>query len=371
MSAPRGSILTPHGWIAGTVEIAGGRIADIRGSAVPVGVAAEPPYVLPGFIDLHVHGADGHDCMSGEAGVRHMLRYHGARGTTAMTPTTMTAPLDATASALADIAAVQAKPHSGEPVVLGAHMEGPFINAGKLGAQAPIACDGEPALVEAWATRFPIAVATVAPEIVRGMAVVRVLAKHGCRVQVGHSLASEDELSAAFACGCSGFTHLFNAMSSLHHRAPGVAGYALAHATYAEIICDLGHVDATAILAARRAIPRLYAITDSSSATGLPDGEYGFAGRRIIKVGQRITLDDGSTLAGSAITMADALRNLVSIGVSLADASAMTATWQADYLGRADLGRIAIGARAALVQLDADLRVTAVWVDGDALDAVG
>jgi N-acetylglucosamine-6-phosphate deacetylase len=366
MSTPRGSILTPDGWVSGTVEFAGARIAAVIGKAAP----AEPPYVLPGFIDLHVHGADGADCMGGAEAVRRMLRYHAARGTVAMAPTTMTAPADAVAAALADIASVRRARRGDEPLVLGAHLEGPFINPNKLGAQADVALAGDPALAEAWAALCPLVVATVAPEISRGLDVVRVLAGHGCRVQVGHSLASEAELSAAFACGCCGFTHLFNAMSGLQHRAPGVVGYAFAHADYAEIICDLGHVDATAILAARRAIPRLYAITDASTATGLPDGEHLFAGRRVVKTGQRITLEDGVTLAGSAITLADALRNLVAIGVPLAEASAMTSTRQADYLGRADLGRIVPGGRAGLVRLDGDLRVTGVWVDGERLDAI-
>lgn len=367
MSAPAGSILTPHGWVRGHVRLDGARVAEIVGAPA----APAPPYVLPGFIDLHVHGADGADCHGGEAAVRRMLGWHAARGTVALAPTTMTAPVASIAQALADIARAMRAPAAGEPVILGAHLEGPFINPGKLGAQADVPLAGDAALAEALAGLCPLVVATVAPEVAGGLDVVRALAARGCRVQVGHSLAGEAELDAAFACGCCGFTHLFNAMSGLQHRAPGVVGYAFARARHAEIICDLGHVDAAAILAARRAIPGLYAITDASAAAGLPDGEHRFAGRRVFKRGQRITLEDGTTLAGSAICMADALRNLVAIGVPLEDASAMTATRQADYLGRADLGRIAPGARAGLVRLDADLRVTDVWIDGEARDAVG
>jgi N-acetylglucosamine-6-phosphate deacetylase len=361
---PTGSILTPDGWIAGGIDIAHGRIAAVRGAALAAPVA---PFILPGYIDLHVHGGGGDECMGGEASLRRMLRFHAARGTTAMAPTTLTAGANAIRSALADIAAVKARPLPGEPVVLGAHLEGPFINAAKLGAQAPVACDGDPDLADAWAAQFPIVVATVAPEIRGGLDTVRALARHRCRVQIGHSIAGDADCDAAFACGCTGFTHLFNAMSGVHHRSQGVAGYALAHADYAELICDLCHVDATVMLAARRAIPRLYAITDASTSAGLPDGEYRFAGQRVFKTGPRIVLEDGATLAGSAITMADALRNLVSIGVPLAEASAMTATRQADYLGLADLGRIVPGARACLVQLDAALRVECVWVDGEVI----
>jgi N-acetylglucosamine-6-phosphate deacetylase len=367
MTTPAGSILTPSGWVRGEVRIAGGRIVAVAGAALPEGAAPEPPYVLPGFIDLHCHGGGGTQCMEGEAALRAMLRFHAARGTVAMAPTTATAGANQIRAALADIKLVQSRPGPGEPVVLGAHLEGPFINPNKLGAQADVPLPGDPVLAGDWAAQFPIVVATVAPEIPGGLEVVRALAAHGCRVQVAHSLAPEDVLETAFACGCCGFTHLFNAMSGVHHREPGVAAWALAHAEHAEIICDLIHVRPTTLLAARRAIPRLYAITDASTAAGLPDGEYTLAGRKIVKRGLRVTLEDGATLAGSAITMADALRNLVRIGIPLAEASAMTSTRQADYLGRADLGRIAPGARACLVQLDGELAVRGVWIGGVAV----
>jgi N-acetylglucosamine-6-phosphate deacetylase len=367
MTRPRGTILTPEGWVSGTVELAQGRIAAVTGRALPPDAAPEPPFILPGFIDLHVHGGAGGEVMGGEASLRRMLRFHAAQGTVAMAPTTANAGANVIRAALADIAAVQARPEPGEPIVLGAHLEGPFINPQKLGAMAPVALAGDPALAEEWAAVCPIVVATVAPEIRGGLDVVRALAGRGCRVQIGHSLASDAESAAGFACGCRGFTHLFNAMSGVHHREEGVASYALAHADYAEMICDLHHVHATVLLAARRAIPRLYAITDASSAAGLPDGEYQFAGRRIFKQGLKVVLQNGVTLAGSAITMADALRNLVSIGVPLAEASQMTATRQADYLGVPDLGRIIAGARGCLVRLDDDLSIEAVWIDGNAI----
>ncbi len=360
MTTPRGSILTPAGWVRGEVTMAQGRIAAVVGADRP----PEPPYILPGFIDLHVHGGGGHDGMTGAAALRGMLRYHAAHGTVALAPTTVTETASAIRATLADIAAIAARPGAGEPLVLGAHLEGPFINPARLGAQVPRTRDGDAALADAWAAECPIVVATVAPEIPGGLAVIRALAGHRCRVQIGHSIASDAECAAAFACGCTGFTHLFNAMTGLHHRTQGVAGYALAHADHAELICDLCHVQATTIHAARRAIPRLYAITDATTASGLADGEYHFAGRRVYKRDGRITLEDGTTLAGSVITMADALRNLVAIGVPLAEASAMTATRQADYLGRTDLGRIVPGARASLVRLDAAMAVEAVWIDG-------
>ncbi len=370
MSTPAGTILTPGGWVVGSIEIADGRIATVRGRALEEDDTPEPPFILPGFIDLHVHGGAGADCMGGEASLRKMLRYHAARGTVAMAPTTITAEPNAIRAALADIAAASIRSGPGEPVVLGAHLEGPFINPDQLGAQPPLTRAGDAALADAWATQCPIRVATVAPEITGGLDVVRALTRHGCRVQIGHSRASDAEAAAAFACGCTGFTHLFNAMSGVHHREQGVTRYALAHADYAELICDLCHVHETAVRAARRAIPRLYAITDASSAAGLADGEHRFAGRRVIKHGPLVTLENGTTLAGSAITMSDAFRNLAKIGVPLPEASRMTATRQADYLGLSELGRIVAGARAGLVRLGEHLDVQAVWIDGEAIDAV-
>ena len=186
-------------------------------------------------------------------------------------------------------------------------------------------------------------------------------------MQIGHSIATPSVAEEAFRRGCCGITHLFNAMSAMEHRSPGVAAYALARARFAEIICDLVHVDATVLLAAYRAIPRLYAITDASAA-GMPDGNYEWGGHRIIKKGQRITLENGTTLAGSAITMLDAFRNLVQIGLSIEQASQMTAARQAEYLGMRNLGRIEPGARACLVELDEALELEGVWVDGEPVE---
>jgi len=285
-----------------------------------------------------------------------------------MAPTTVTAPVEKIEFALAAIAAARARPEPGGALALGAHLEGPFINPGRLGAQAPFPLAGDAALALEWARRFPLIVATVAPEIADGIDVIRTLAEHRCRVQVGHSLATAEQTATAFACGCAGFTHLFNAMTGLNHRSPGVVGFALAHGEYAEIICDLEHIHPEAILAARRAIPKLYTVTDASAAAGMPDGEYHLGALRIVKRGLRVTLEDGKTLASSVISLDDAVRNLVSIGVPLAEAAAMASTRPADYLGLAELGRIAPGARACLVRMDGRLRVDGVWVDGEAVD---
>lgn len=369
--SPSGSILTPSGWISGKVIFDGARIARIEGTPVRFGEAPHAPYILPGFIDLHVHGGDGVDYTDGEDGIRKFVRFHAANGTVAIAPTTATGPIGLLDRSLADIEAIRKNRKPNEATVIGAHLEGPFINPNKLGAQANVPLAGDVALALKWADTCRLVVATVAPEIPGGIAVMEALTARGCRVQIGHSLASAEETAAAFARGFAGFTHLFNAMSGVDHRAPGVAAYALGHGNFAEMICDLVHVHPAVLIAAYRSIPRLYAITDASAATGCPDGRFRFGEGHIVKSGLRIVMEDGKTLAGSAITMLDAFRNLVSLGLSPAEASALCSTRQAEYLGLDHLGRIVPGAYASVVALDDKLALQSVWVEGERLARTG
>jgi N-acetylglucosamine-6-phosphate deacetylase len=196
---------------------------------------------------------------------------------------------------------------------------------------------------------------------------VGALRRAGFLVQIGHSDGSYDDGVAALAAGASGFTHLFNAMSALHHRAPGIGGAALAHAERAEIIPDLLHVHPGAIRLALRCIPGLYCVTDGTAASGMPDGRYHLGRQQVQKCLGGVRLADG-TLAGSTLTMDQALRNLVDLGLGLAEASRRTATLAADHLGRADLGRLAPGAWADAVVLDRDLAVREVWIEGQPLE---
>jgi N-acetylglucosamine-6-phosphate deacetylase len=360
-----GSILTPSGWVDGQIVTEGRTIARIEGSPVSAAAGLREPYILPGFIDLHVHGGNGVDYTSGEAGIRQFIRYHAANGTVAIAPTTATAPPAVIEKALAEIETVKKNREPNEPTILGAHLEGPFINPMKLGAQANLTLDGDAKLATRWNDICPIIVATVAPEITGGLAVIEALTARGCRVQIGHSLATADETAASFRRGLAGFTHLFNGMSGVEHRQPGVAAYALAEGRYAELICDFIHVAPTTVRAAYRAIPRLYAISDATAPAGCPDGEYrNGLGSSLVKTGKTIMLANGKSLAGSAISMIDAFRNLVSLGLSMADASDMCSTRQAEYLGRNDLGRVAPGALASFVVVDQQLALQAVWIEG-------
>ena len=367
----QGRILTPSGFVDGTITFdATGRIGAIVGTPVALQVARDTQarLILPGFIDLHVHGGGGHDVMEGGDAARHIAALHVRHGTTSMLATTMTAPmldLETAFAALAPLFAPAAQRSAKAARVLGVHLEGPYINPGKLGAQPDYArpLDGDE--IRRLHALAPIRLITLAPEVAGNIDVIESLVAAGYRVQVGHSLASYEEVVSALERGASGFTHLYNAMSALHHREPGVAGAALAHATYSEIIPDLLHVHSGAIKVALRAIPCLYCVTDSTAASGMPDGEYKLGRHTVTKCLGGVRLPDG-TLAGSTLTMDQALRNLVErIGLDLADASRRVSTFAADHLGLADRGRLQRGAWADVVVLDSDLQITDVYVEGN------
>lgn len=364
----QGNILTPDGWIRGHLHIDDGAatIAAIEGAAADPASNTDD-YILPGFIDLHVHGGAGRDMMEGGDAPHVIARLHAKHGTTSLLATTMTAPLPDIDRALTAIGTACEQRGKGEARILGVHLEGPYINSGKLGAQPPFAREATMAEVERFHAQAPMRLITVAPEIDGHLALVRQMTDAGIRVQIGHTNGSYDDGVRALEQGAAGFTHLFNAMPGLHHRDPGMVGAALAHAQYAEIIPDLLHVHPGAIRTALRCIPHLYCVTDSTAAAGMPDGEY-MLGRQVVhKCMGGVRLADG-TLAGSTLTMDQALRNLVSIGLDLADAARRVSTNAADYLGERRRGRLAPGCFADVVVLDRDLKLKTVYIEGEACD---
>ena len=366
-----GHILTPAGFVRGRLECGLGRIVRIEGRPVAeatVRADACTPVLLPGFIDLHVHGGGGADTMEGDAAVATLARLHARHGTTALLATTMTAPLAEIEAALHALAPAIAQRPPGAARVLGVHLEGPYISPDKLGAQPAFARPPSLAEVLALHAIAPIRLLTLAPEVSGMLTMIPALVGAGMRVQIGHSAASYEEALAALQQGASGFTHLFNAMSTLHHRAPGVAGAALAHGKFAEIIPDLLHVHPGAIHVALRAIAGLFCVTDATAAAGMPDGAYRLGRQTVHKCLGGVRLADG-TLAGSTLTMDQALRNLVAIGLPLAQAAARVSTHAADYLGLAEQGRLQVGALADLVQVDATtLHLQQVWVAGEPVE---
>ncbi|MDP5008954.1 MAG: N-acetylglucosamine-6-phosphate deacetylase [Glaciimonas sp.] len=341
-----GNVLTPQGWVNGAMYF-NDRIAKINGVTINPD-HNDDDYILPGFIDLHVHGGGGKDVMDAGDAVYVIAATHARHGTTSMLATTMTSPPSDLEHALKAIGHACWERKPGTARVLGAHLEGPYINPEKLGAK-------------------PDYVQESTVDEVERLIALSVLSNAGMRVQIGHTLGTYEDGVQALQHGASGFTHLFNAMSAFHHREPGMAGAALAHAQYSELIPDLIHVHPGAIKTALRAIPNLYCVTDSTAATGMPDREY-MLGRQVVhKCMGGVRLADG-TLAGSTLTMDQALRNLVSLGLEIADASRRVSTYAADHLGLHDRGRLIQGSFADMVVLDRQLNLKAVYVEGEQID---
>ncbi|HXD42969.1 MAG TPA: N-acetylglucosamine-6-phosphate deacetylase [Ramlibacter sp.] len=371
MNTLSGHILGPQGFVAGAIEFdRAGRILRVTGEPVTESAVRDSnqPLVLPGFIDLHVHGGGGRDIMEGADAAARVAQCHASHGTTALLATTMTAPAADLEAAFEGLHTASAERAAHGARVLGVHLEGPYINAGKLGAQAdftrPVSLE-ELARLHAIA---PIRLITLAPEVAGNMEQVQALSDAGFLVQLGHTLGSYEDAVEALARGARGFTHLFNAMTPLHQRAPGMVGAALAHARYAEIIPDLLHVHAGALRVALRSIPCLYCVTDSTAAATMPDGQYRLGRQTVTKCLGGVRLADG-TLAGSTLTMDQALRNLVDgLGLGLAEASMRLSTHAADYLDLADRGRLAPRAWADMVVLDRDLRLLDVFVEGVSIE---
>ncbi len=261
-----GRILTPEGWVAGRI------VYDAHIRAIePGAVAASAPAIIPGFVDLHVPGGGGADVMQGADAVRTAAR------STPVTDDVIPARDDHRAGRperrVVEIGEVQGDRQPGEARVLGAHMEGPFINTEKLGAQPPHARLPETDFIAEVCAGQVVKLVTIAPEIEGGLRRSGHFPEWGSRCRsvtpmptmkppVGHWMPAR------------GFTHLFNAMSALHHRAPSVTGAALARGEYAAIIPDGVHVADGALRAALRAIPKLFCVTDATAAAGMPDGEY-------------------------------------------------------------------------------------------------
>jgi N-acetylglucosamine-6-phosphate deacetylase len=361
-------ILTPTGFVRGHLQVEAGRVLAVVGSSVSEERArADPtlPLLLPGFIDLHLHGGGGADTMDAGDAITCIAQSHARHGTTSLLATTMTAPLAEIEAALRAVAPACQQRAAGAARVLGVHLEGPYIHPQRLGAQPPFARLPQLAEILALHALAPIRVITLAPEAEGALAMIPALVEAGMRVQLGHSDATYEQACQALNRGASGFTHLFNAMGPFHHRQPGLAGAALAHAQQAEVIPDLLHLHAGTLQAALRAIPQLYAVSDATAATGMPDGDYRLGRQTVRKCQGGVRLADG-TLAGSTLTLDQALRNWVLLGLSVAEASLRTSTYAAHYLGLKDRGALMPAAWADAVQLHPHtLQVQKVLVEGE------
>ena len=325
--------------------------------------------ILPGFIDVHVHGGAGFDTMDASVeALTTMARFFAQHGVTTFLPTTMTAPHPAILQAIAAVARQPAQALDGARII-GVHVEGPYISPKFPGAQ-PAIYIRQPSLDEfdALVAAGPVRMITLAPEEPGAAGLIAAALQHNVVAVLGHTNATYAECETAFAAGVTQATHTYNAMSALHHRYPGTLGAVLSNdAIYAQLIADTIHVHPAAIkiLARCKGVQRTILITDAIRATGLADGKYDLGGQMVTVQGAICTLADG-TLAGSVLTMERALANfMAATGLSLAEAWPTTSRTPAASLGLDGVtGSIVPGYWADLVLLDNALQVVATIVAG-------
>ena len=356
MSQTAGRWWTPEGFVEGICH------HDSTVQSVEIKAQPEPcPIFLPAPVDLHVHGGGGHDCMSGEAAIRGTLQTHARHGTGSLLATSVTAPFIDISNFIESAARVMRSPDNDAATLLGVHLEGPFISPDKLGAQPPFAAKVNLDQLESWLDSGVIRVITYAPELDPHGDLIALCNRYAVRVQIGHTVCSWEQAHQALQLGC-GVTHLYNAMSGVTHRAGGAATAALAYAEYAEIIVDGMHVERAAFDAARRAIPKLYSVTDATAASGMPDGDYKLGALRVQKKGDRVLLPDG-TLAGSCLTQRRVLSVLRQWGVDWHAIGAMVSAIPAAWIESNTMGNIAPGTTAHWIEIEGDNPV-ALWLCG-------
>jgi N-acetylglucosamine-6-phosphate deacetylase len=373
-----GRVLGDDGFLAGrAVLLEGGRIIDV--------VSADDPrcdraarhdlgghILLPGFVDTQVNGGGGvlFNAEPSVDAIRAIGEAHRRFGTTGFLPTLISDDLEVVARALE---AVRAAIDAGVPGVLGIHIEGPYLNVARKGVHDSLKLRGmdESAIDLLTSLRGGKTVVTLAPEMTQP-GIISKLASAGVVVSAGHTNATYDEIREALRHGVTGFTHLFNAMSQLTARAPGVVGAALEDAeSWCGIIVDGRHVDPAVLRIALRCKrrDRFMLVTDAMPSVGAAEKSFSLQGRKI-SVANGVLVDKDGTLAGSDTDMATTVRNAVELlGVSLPEAARMASRYPAEFLGLgSEIGRIAPGYRANLVLVDDDVTVRETWIDGRLTD---
>ena len=381
----------------GTLVVSDGRIEAIEtrlidGPSGATRIDCSGHVIVPGFIDVHVHGVEGIDVLDGGSAVAEVASRLPKFGVTGFCPTSVACDPLTLADLLANVTAARSSPAPRSARVLPAHLESNFINPAWKGAQPQRCLRLPPRRSEKSEVRsekgggesFSAAdildviarhgaatgIITLAPELPGGLDLVRRFVDAGHRVSLGHTGATYDDARAAIAAGVRHATHLFNRMTSLTSRSPGVVGAVLeSDAVAAEIICDGCHVHPALVALAIRmkGARRMMAITDGTAGSGLPTGSQTRLGDQEIIVTERTAeLADG-TLAGSILTMDGAFRMLVQqVGISLIEAAHMCATTPASELGLAGVGAIAPGMTADLVVLGPGLAVRQTYLAGRA-----
>lgn len=324
-------------------------------------------WLTPGFIDLHVHGGGGSSFDDGADAIARATELHRRHGTTRTVVSLVTAPVGDLAARVREVAALT----TADPRILGSHLEGPFLDVGHKGAHDPaLLRPATPADIDLLleAAQGTLRQITIAPELPAGMDAVRAFSAAGVSVAVGHTDANYEQALAAFDAGASILTHAFNAMPGIHHRAPGpVAAATRTPGVTIEIVNDGVHVHPEVVRMAFAAAPgRMALVTDAMAAAGSADGDY-LLGSLEVEVRDGVArLAGGGSIAGSTLTLDDALRRAVQeVGLPIADAVRALTETPAATVGRAgDLGRLRPGYAADAVLLDPALTVRQVWSAG-------
>ncbi len=339
------AVLRARRIVTGTAELRDGWLTvDDAGLVSATGTGTPPPTdtattvdgtIVPGLVDIHAHGALGHDfasCSADDAVAA--AAHHRARGTTTLVASLATGSVDDTAAALAGL-----RPLVVDRTLAGLHLEGPWLAPARRGAhRADLLHAPSPAEVDRYldAADGALRIVTLAPELPGAIDAVRRLVAADVAVAIGHTDATADDVRRAVDAGATLVTHLFNGMPPLHHREPGPVGVALTDdRLLVECIVDGHHLDPVTVDLVRRAAPgRWLLVSDAMTATGCPDGPYTIAGSAVSVRDGVARLADGSSLAGSTITVADAARRMLAGGTPLAEVVAASATRPARLLGR-------------------------------------
>ena len=349
-----------------SVTVDGDKITAIGDANIPCDVDAKSKYLVPGFVDVHTHGAMNEDFSDGKAdGLPKMSRYYAKNGVTSFLATTMTLKEETLTPAM-EVIRDFIRPADGAKCA-GIHLEGPFLSYAKRGAQAAenlhVPDAGMFHRLNA-ASGNRVRLVTVAPEEPGAMDFIREVSKV-CTVSVGHTTADYDTAVAAFKAGATHATHLFNGMPAFAHRAPGVVGAAYDKNATAELICDGLHIHPSVIRVAKQLFgKRLVVISDSLRCAGMPDGDYELGGQPIEMKNGKATLKDSDTLAGSSSNLLAEVKNLVSYGFALEDAIYAVSTAPAKAVRLENIGSIEVGKQADLLLLTADLELDSVYIDG-------
>ena len=347
------------------------RLQENRIAAMGTDLSPEPgetvldlagDYLVPGFVDVHIHAYQGQDTMQGEEAVRAMSRGLRKLGVSAFCPTTMSASEADTHRAVSGIRAVMENPEPNGARVLGAHMEAPFLQESRAGAQRKeffLDPDWDAFLRMADGHPETVRLITLAPERAGSETFIRYASQAGVHVSIGHTSADAETVHQAAAWGADHVTHTFNAQTPLLHRAPGVPGAAMTDdRLFCEMICDGVHLHRDIVRLIARCKGRLaVAITDAMEAAGMPDGEYALGGQKVFVHGTEARLADG-TLAGSVLTMPKALENLIHLfDLEPELACALCTSAPAASIGDPLCGRIAPGAPLPLTRWSVDWRL--------------